>query len=260
MANDSQELLRSIGAKVRRLRRDAGLTVKELAARADLSVRFVSQLEAGEANIAVGRLARVATSLRASLPDLVRVEDSDYQGRPAAVTLLGLRGAGKSAVGPQVAAALGVPFVELDSRIEAMAGLELPEIFALHGEAYYRKLEAQCLEALLSEARSAVIELPGGIVMNEGAFALARRLTTTVWLRAKPDEHMARVLAQGDHRPMAERRDAMKDLRAILEARVPYYRQASLTVATSGKSVDEVVAETIGALAEAGWKRASPRP
>ena len=208
------------------------MTMRELAERAGLSLRFVSQLEAGEANIAIGRLAAVAAALGVSLADLV-AEDGASERAQRDVALLGLRGAGKSTIGPKVAEALGVPFVELDERIEEAAGLRVAEIFSLHGESYYRRLERECLERLLSDGSPSVIALSGGIVNNEEAFALARRRCTTVWLKAKPDDHMRRVLEQGDRRPVANRTDAMAELRAILASREPLYDLADLAVDTS---------------------------
>ncbi len=225
-------VLKRVGGKVRHARAERHLTMRELAERAGLSLRFVSQLEAGEANIAIGRLAAVAGALGVSMADLVAEETGAGSARRD-VALLGLRGAGKSTIGPKVAAALGVAFVELDERIEEAAGMRVAEIFSLHGEGYYRRLELECLERLLSDGSPAVIALSGGIVNNEEAFALARRRCTTVWLKAKPDDHMRRVLEQGDRRPVANRPDAMAELRAILAAREPLYHLADVAVDTS---------------------------
>jgi len=276
-------LLARVGARVRDVRKRRRLTARALAERAGLSVRFVSQLERGEANIAVGRLARVAGALGVSLASLVadppRTGDSRgaieraLDGRSpeeiercrrlvelalgeeaaASVSLLGLRGAGKSTIGPSVAARLGLSFVELDDRIQEAAGLDLAEIFALHGETYYRRLQARCLAEVLASAGSVVVELPGGIVQNEEAFAAALAHTTTVWLRARPEEHMRRVLAQGDTRPVADRRDAMAELRAILASRVPLYRRAAVTVDTTGRAVDEVTEAVLAELGRLGF-------
>jgi len=274
-------LLARLGARVRRRRADVGLTLKALAQRAGISPRFVSQLEAGQANIAIGRLAAVARALDLPLSELVAapeggvraridallagrseaellrclaaVEEALGAERPTAVALLGLRGAGKSTLGPRLAEALGLRFVELDARIEEAAGLTLTEVFALHGEAYYRRLEHQCLAALLAAGDPVVVALGGGVVGNAEAFALARRRCTTIWLRADPDDHMDRVLAQGDQRPMADRPDAMAELRGLLAAREPLYRQADLAVDTSGRGVDAVLAALTGELAERGW-------
>lgn len=237
--------MKRVGTRVRRARAERRLTMRELAERAGLSLRFMSQLEAGEANIAIGRLAAVAGALGVSMADLVAEEPRDGHRD---VALLGLRGAGKSTIGPKVAAALGVPFVELDERIEEAAGMRLAEIFSLHGEGYYRRLEHECLERLLADGAPGVIALSGGIVQNEEAFALVRRRCTTVWLRARPEDHMRRVLEQGDRRPVANRPDAMAELRAILAAREPLYHLADVTLDTSRRDADASARALLDAL------------
>jgi len=244
----TEKLLERVGASVRRTRLARAMTLKELAASSGLSVRFVGQLEAGEANIAIGRLASVAGALGVRMSDLL-----DEEPRRDSVALLGLRGAGKSTIGPRVAHSLGVPFVELDERVEEEAGLSLAEIFALHGEPYYRKLEGRCLARLLGDGTPRVIALPGGIVHLEETFALALEQCVTVWLKARPEDHMARVLAQGDRRPVADRPNAMSELRAILAAREPLYAQADVTVDTSRHGLDDSVAAVVAALERRGW-------
>ena len=286
MIANADPLLARIGERVRSRRRELGLTARTLAERAGLSPRFISLLESGTGNIAIGRLARVAEVLELPLSALVEspadpdgprpaidrllsgrsgdelarclrfVELALGEDRRSAVSLLGLRGAGKSTVGPLVAAGLGLPFVILDERIQSQAGLDLAEIFAIHGEAYYRRLQARCLSELLAEGRRCVVELPGGIVRNDEAFELALRYTTTVWLQAQPEEHMSRVLDQGDTRPVADRRNAMEELRSILDARVPLYRRAAITVETSGRSESDAAGAMVDALAEHGWSPA----
>lgn len=287
-AGDASDLLGRLAGRVRRLRHERGLTARALAERAGLSLRFVAQLEAGEANIAVLRLEAVARALgvttsalvaeaqeaqeaqagggaRARLERLLEgrgegelerclaaAEQALGAARPRGVALLGLRGAGKSTLGPQLAAALGVPFVELDDRIEEAAGLSLTELFALHGESYYRRLETQVLSALIAGGRPFVVALGGGVVQNDDAFRLARTRCTTVWLRARPEDHMDRVLAQGDRRPIAGRADAMAELQAILAAREPQYRQADLTVDTSHHGPGALAALR-RAVERAGW-------
>jgi XRE family aerobic/anaerobic benzoate catabolism transcriptional regulator len=234
------EVIRRVGARVRQARSDRRLTMREVAERSGLSLRFLSQLEAGEANIAIGRLAAVATALGVPLADLVAENGTNGEAKRD-VALLGLRGAGKSTIGPRLAERLGAGFVELDERIEEAAGMGVAEIFSLHGEAYYRRIERECLERLLDGASAQVVALSGGIVQNEEAFALARRRCATVWLKARPEDHMKRVLAQGDRRPVANRPDAMAELRAILASREPLYQLADVTVDTSRATVDAAV-------------------
>ena len=234
-------------------RTELGLTRKELAVRAGLSARFLSDLEAGRANIAIGRLASVAAALSVKIVSLVDDRSDEGLGPKRGVGLLGLRGAGKTSLGARVSAQLGLPFVELDHRIEDAAGLSRAEIFSLHGEVYYRRLEFQCLCELLADGKACVLALSGGVVRNEPAFELAREQLTTVWLSASPEEHMARVLGQGDRRPVADRADAMDELRAILAARQPLYRLADLVVDTAGQSEDASLTTLAASLGEAGW-------
>jgi XRE family aerobic/anaerobic benzoate catabolism transcriptional regulator len=248
LSKRAEKVIRRVGERVRALRKERGYTVKDLAKRANISPRFYAQLEAGQANIAIGRLALVADALQVSLEALV-AEDQ----RPTAVALLGLRGGGKSTMGPRLAEALQLEFVELDARIEDEAGLSLTEIFSLHGEDYYRRLETQCLHQLLDSESPAVIALSGGVVHNSDAFERIQRDCSTIWLKANPEDHMQRVIDQGDHRPVADRENAMADLRTLLAQREPLYRQAQITVDTSDLNVDAALSSIAPALTDAGW-------
>lgn len=248
-------LLRRVGERVRRARGELGLTARELAGRAGLSLRFVTELEGGRANIAIGRLQGVADALGLSLAELVA--DPVAAPRARGVALVGLRGAGKSTLGARLAAALSVPFVELDQRIEEAAGLSLAELFAIHGEAYYRRLELEALQALIAAERPFVVALGGGVVHDAEAWELARRHCTTVWLRARPEDHMDRVLAQGDRRPVADRPDAMAELRRLLAAREPLYGQAALQVDTSALGAEALPA-LVRAVQAQGWAPPAP--
>ena len=244
-------LLLRIGIRVREARQALGLTARALAERSQLSLRFVTDLEAGRANIAVGRLLGVADALGLALSELV-AEERAAPARARGLALVGLRGAGKSTLGGRLAAALGVEFVELDQRIEEAAGLSLAELFAIHDEAYYRRLELEALQGLLAGGRPFVVALGGGVVQNPPAWELARRHCTTVWLRARPEDHMDRVLAQGDRRPVAGRPDAMAELRRLLAAREPLYAEAELAVDTSVLGPDAFPA-LLRAVGGRGW-------
>lgn len=239
MKSRDTRLVRMLGARVRARRRERELTVAGLAEGCGLSRRFLADVEAGRANVSVLNLARIARSLGTSPSALLE------EPRAPTVALLGLRGAGKSTVGAALAKRLGVPFVELDALVERTAALPLAEIFAVHGEEHYRRAEARALEDFLASGEPAVLATGGGIVNSGETFALLRRSAVTVWLHARPEEHMDRVVRQGDRRPMAsrgDRRTAMTQLRRILSAREPLYREADVTVDTSDATPREVVA------------------
>lgn len=271
-----------LGNRVREARTHLALSRKALAKKASVSERFLAQIEAGSGNMSILLLRQIASALHLSLPELIEERDSlrvelalihrmlkrlpshklsalhaqltheggdpdpPAQGR---IALLGLRGAGKSTLGNRLARKLGVPFIELDREIEREAGTSLSEVFLLYGQAGYRRYERHCLEKVLERHERAVIATGGSIVSDPGTYELLRSTCYTVWLKADPQEHMARVISQGDTRPMAGNEQAMEDLRRILEDRAPLYAQADLTLDTARKSVNASLAALSKAVA-----------
>ncbi|MHC4824761.1 MAG: shikimate kinase [Planctomycetota bacterium] len=240
-------LLRRIAARVKTRRGELGWTMAEAAEQAGLSPRFYAQVEAAQANIAIGRLDALARALQMPLVSLLEMtpkgsgalESAPQTAPPLGIALLGIRGSGKSTLGASLAASMNLPFLELDQAIEERAGLALSELFALHGESYYRRLGGEVIEQLIAEGSPFVVALPGGIVLDTHAFEMVADNFTTVWLRTEPEDCMNRVLAQGDHRPMEGHADAMAELRKLLAAREPYYRRASLTLDTSSSNLEQ---------------------
>ena len=236
------DVLEALGMKVSETRTGRGWTLRELAERSGLSVRFLVQLEAGRGNISIKRLADLAAAFGTTASDLLRQEPVRP---PRIIALLGLRGAGKTTIGKQLARRLHVRFVELDRQIEKAADMSLAELFSLYGEEHYRRLEREALARVLAENRSIVLATGGGIVASPETYALLKKHATTVWLRAAPEDHWNRVVRQGDRRPMADHPQAMADLRALLAAREPLYASAHHTVSTTGRKVDDIVDELL---------------
>jgi XRE family aerobic/anaerobic benzoate catabolism transcriptional regulator len=229
-------ILTDLAMRVRRLREQRRWSRAELAERSGLSVRFLARIESGEGNVSVLRLAELATALGTTADVLVRREA--VRGR--IVTLVGMRGAGKSTVGPILARDLGVPFVEVESAIFEASGLPLDQLFELHGEAYYRRLERETLARIVAGGGPTVVAAAGGVVNDPETWRMLLDASTVVWLHARPEDHWGRVIAQGDRRPMADNPDAMAELRAMLAAREPLYRQSHVAVDTSGRTPEEV--------------------
>ena len=247
----ADDFLAALGRRVRAARNGRGWAIRELAERSGLSPRFLVQLEAGGGNISVRRLADVARALGTTAAALL--SPSESPARPV-VALLGLRGAGKTTVGRRLSRRMRVPFVELDERVEKAAGLSLDEIFALHGEPYYRRLEGDALEDLLQTGQPLVLATGGGLVASPDTYARLKGAAITVWLRARPEDHWRRVVRQGDRRPMANQPRAMSALRALLDARAPLYATADHTIDTSGAPVAQVVSELYRVLTEESRK------
>ena len=275
------EFLLSLGKRVRELRNRRGMTRKMMAHEADVSERHLAQLEAGEGNISIVLLRRVAASVSASLAELFsrdaeepvemrlirrflerlpahRLEDVVFRlmrdfgyeekARRMRIALIGLRGAGKSTLGSRLSAEMNIPLVELDREIEKDTGMPLAEIISLYGQSGYRGIERRTLERVLRENKHAILSVGGGVVSEKETYDYLLSNCYTVWVKAQPDEHMSRVIAQGDFRAMAGNDQAMEDLRRILEAREPLYRKADMCVDTSGDSVEESFAKLKAAL------------
>lgn len=234
----SADILATLGRRVRGLRQGQGLTLRTLADRSGLSLRFLMEVEAGRGNISVKRLADLALAVHATAAELVTTDVSEDA---RAIALLGLRGAGKTTIGKRLARKLRVPFVELDRAIEQRAGLALGEIFSLHGEDYYRRLEHDTLTDLFARPRPMVLAAGGGIVTSSASYALLRRAATTIWLKARPEDYWTRVARQGDRRPMDQHPHARDALRTLVTRRDALYAQADLTLDTSGLSVTQAV-------------------
>jgi XRE family aerobic/anaerobic benzoate catabolism transcriptional regulator len=267
-------LLVALGERVRNLRAQRGLTRKTLAVAADVSERHLANLEYGTGNASILVLQQVATALQCSLaellgdvttsspewlliremlerrsePDLRRArlalsEMLDASSKDAArsgrIALIGLRGAGKSTLGQMLADDLDVPFVELSREIEKLAGCSVREIHDLYGTNAYRRYERRAMEEVVQIYSEVVIATPGGLVSDPATFNQLLAHCTTVWLQAAPEEHMGRVAAQGDTRPMAASKEAMDDLRRILSGRAAFYSKADLSIDTSGEALSQ---------------------
>src|SRR6266404_5380316 len=260
---DDSRFLESLGGRVRELRERRGMSRKFLAREAQVSERYLGHLEAGSGNISVMLLPEEEDSVERRLIRrflerlprhrmeevifrLMRDFGAEEALRRKRVALIGLRGAGKSTLGPRLAKQMQVPLIELNGEVMRETGLPINEVIALSGPAAYRRIERRALERVLREHARAVIVAGGGIVADEEAFRLLLANCYTAWLKAKPEEHMARVLAQGDLRPMAGNDEAMEDLKRILASREALYGQADAIVDTSGETPDESFATCCG--------------
>lgn len=236
-----QPLILELGKRLRGLRERRGLSLAQLATETGLSRRYLTETEAGRANPSLEVLLRLSIALAEPLPRLL---DLPLRTRPdGRIALIGLRGAGKSSVGPLLARALECPFVELDQRVEELAGMSLGEIFPLHGEAAFHRFESEALERVLAQGERVVIATGGSIVESPACWERLKATCRTVWLAAEPEDHLARVAAQGDLRPMRQRPRALEELRSILAAREPRYAQCEIKLATSGRTPEEVAEE-----------------
>ncbi|MCM2289610.1 MAG: helix-turn-helix transcriptional regulator [Sulfuritalea sp.] len=274
------EFIDALGHRVREARARRGMSRKALALNSDVSERYLAQVENGETNPSIIVLRHVAHALGISLMELLeqqqdspeyrlihrfleqlspnRLEEAllrlmrdfgkEDASRRKRIALVGLRGAGKSTLGRALASKLSLPFVELNSAIEAEAGMSLNEIFMLYGQPGFRRLERRCLENFVTQHESAVITVGGGIVSEAETFNLLLMNCLTVWVKATPEEHMSRVVAQGDFRPMEGNAEAMEDMRRILVAREPLYSKADFTLDTTGCPPEECLKKLLQAV------------
>jgi XRE family aerobic/anaerobic benzoate catabolism transcriptional regulator len=242
-------VLRALAASVRTERAASGLTLRALAERAGVSERFLVQLESGEGNISVARLYDVADALGTSPAHLLALPSAAPRApeRRKVIALLGVRGAGKTAIGQLVARRLKLPLLELDALVAKEAGMSLPTLFEIHGEAYFRRVERQVLRHVFETGHAAVVATGGSLVTDAETYALLRKRAVTVWLKAEADEHWRRVVAQGDLRPMKDRSNAMNELRALLKKRTPLYAKADHVVDTSGVDLEEAARRVLDA-------------
>jgi XRE family aerobic/anaerobic benzoate catabolism transcriptional regulator len=281
--------LLGLGRRARQTRTVRGMSRKALSAASGVSARYIAQLEEGRGNISIVLLRRLCQAMGTRLEDLVTEEGSSGEwpslralleaasdeevaavrrilsgasGLPKAasgarsgrVAVIGLRGAGKSTLGRLAAERLGSPFIELDREIEAEAGLSVGEVFSLYGQEGYRRLELAALERIIARPGPMVLATAGGIVAEPLTYDLLLSSFFTVWLKARPEDHMRRVRKQGDFRPMGDDRSAMRELRAILQSREPLYRRADAVLDTSklaleaaGEKLVEMISESSGA-------------
>lgn len=236
-----------LGERVRAWRTEHGMTRKALAIASGVSERYLAQLEAGDGNISVLLLRRVGHAMQVPVEDLVREHvDSARDGR---IALVGLRGAGKSSLGAKLAQALQVPFVELDDEVEREAGTALGDIFSIYGQDAYRRFERRALERVLQQTPRAVIATGGSIVTEPQTYELLLKNCRCIWLKASPEEHMARVIAQGDMRPFKGRSAALDEIRQLLADRDRLYARSDAAIDTSGKPVRQSLAELRAAAA-----------
>ncbi len=275
-SDDDRRYLHALGEHVRDLRVRRGMTRAILARDSGVSLRYLAQLEGGEGNISILRLRQVAQAMAMPLEEIIRVGPErpaeltlleqflarlspgelveagnllrrtfEKSGRRQRIALVGLRGAGKTSLGRMLAAHLQVAFIELDKVIEQAAGMPLSEVFALYGQSAYRRYERRALEGLIEVHDRFVLSTGGSISTEPATFDELLTACFTVWIKASPAEHMARVVAQGDSRPMGDNREAMQDLERILIGREPMYRKADAIVNTPGRKVEQSLDELI---------------
>jgi XRE family aerobic/anaerobic benzoate catabolism transcriptional regulator len=276
---DTEAYLHRLGERVRTLRNRRGMSRKALAAHARVSERYLAQLEVGKGNISIVLLRRISRALGLPVTQLVQegadppldlvlltqflerlsppalgtardlllrhLSETSDGLRRRRIALIGLRGGGKSTLGRLLAARLDVPFIELDREIEKRSGASLNEIFDMFGQETFRRAEREALDDVLRRYQKFVIATSGSIVTEPSTMEILLSSCFTVWVRAEPDEHMKRVVAQGDMRPMANSGRAMEDLVSILKSREPLYATAEAIILTTGKTPEQNLAELL---------------
>jgi XRE family aerobic/anaerobic benzoate catabolism transcriptional regulator len=263
-----EEFLRAFGERIRGERARRGMSRKLLAHHAGISERYLTQLESGKGNVSIVILRHLAAALGlplsrfideppspeieflsrltpAQLREIYASVTTTDTSRAQRIALVGLRGAGKTTIGARTAEARGVPFIELDKEIERLSGTSLAAIIELYGQQAYRRYELQALQALLESQPRFIVATGGSLVSEAVTYDLLLRSCFTVWVRATPEEHMQRVLAQGDLRPMSGSQQAMDDLRRILEERRELYGRADAVLDTTSHTVDDSVQELL---------------
>jgi XRE family aerobic/anaerobic benzoate catabolism transcriptional regulator len=249
-------LLSDIGSKVRARRTRMGWTLKDIADRSGVSCRFLTDLEAGRGNISIVRLSHVARALDVPLMSLFPTEEHDHHH---IITLVGLRGAGKTTIGQALARTLKVPFIELDSLIEEQANLSLSELFALHGEAYYKRIAYDVLLKMVGRDERVVAAVESAVVTDPESWHLLKHQTHTIWLKASPEDHWKRVLGQEGTDQGNHRHSAITELRSIIAQRTLMYSEAAQTIDTSALGVSEAVGIIADAIRRSS-EREQPRP
>jgi len=273
--DNGRTVMLAVARQVRLQRKKRGMTRRELSRRAEISERYLGEVEKGRANVTLGLLMRIADTLGEPLSTFLPADEASARissplvkllsrlsaGQQAVlyrrllretkaeedgvrgIALIGLRGAGKSTLGAMLAKANRAPFIRLTDTIQELAGMATGELLEMMGPDAYRRLERQALERIVAAHPLAVLEAGGGLVLETDTFNLLMQAYRVVWLKAEPEDHMQRVMDQGDLRPMAGNTQAMDELQAILKEREPYYSQADHVIDTAGRTVEEVFSE-----------------